>query len=932
MDEDGPAAPHQPRAVRRHARPGPLLDARRALSRTGRSCCRWARSTRRDARRKKRRRRSSTTSSSSPTTWSRPAPTASTWTPPAPPATATSSPPSRPARSCAPSTPTWASRSAWRGEFVIGMHGQVTHRRRAPRRPLAQGPARAGAEGGGEHLRALRQHQHRQVDGLEHRPRDHHHQAVHGDRRDPRPRQRRHGRRRRADLRLPAGRRDLEGLARPSSRSSRSTGTRRAPVTPRAWRARTRTPRAWADYRTAGDLVARMQMTRRMRLKEAKQYVAGKLGCSTRDLSTRSPWRPIRPSTASVRWPAPRRCTRRGRHDRGEVQHQQGARHADQLGRALQGARRAVEGPRARARRQGGPRVASVAGAVRFVRHAAILVASRLVNFVRLARSRSPKNRPLPVRRDLAATMVVGLGGGRPARRRAGPSRRKGSHVEPQDPHPDGRRLARRDDAIQIDATSKQGSRRPRAARKVEPLTAGRARPPARHLRLGGALHRRRHRRRGDAELRRHRRGAVRPLGGLLLYEQCLASDSLELFHQDYSYKAVKTLVPHEQMAMKEAQERLTIPVHYGSQPDLGRYSEPDGPCPNWSTLLPDLQDRRGARRTGAGDGAGRRGHGPRRRGPVGGRRRRHQLRHRRRRRRRRPAGDAARRRDLRARHPDMGIMVGMAAERVLGTHGELEFHGTRVAGQWPPGQQKLVEQAGATIYGPAVNVNTGRSLAWNTSPALALAKPCVAGASIPVHMNVGHGRRRRADAHGPAGRRRVAGAPRRPSRSCASTACRSAPAISSACPWRTACAAGIGGMRAAGDLVARLQMAKGMRLAQAKTYVAGRLGVARARPVGLRGDAGDPRRARAGQDRRGGGPPCVRPEPHGGQGQHRSPARPADQLRDPLGGAPGALTRSRRSRPAGAAAGTPPPPAAAQGKRARASNPEQGRGARAPP
>jgi dimethylamine--corrinoid protein Co-methyltransferase len=38
-------------------------------------------------------------------------------------------------------------------------------------------------------------------------------------------------------------------------------------------------------YRTAGDLVARMQMTRRMRLKEAKQYVADKLGCSTRDLS-----------------------------------------------------------------------------------------------------------------------------------------------------------------------------------------------------------------------------------------------------------------------------------------------------------------------------------------------------------------------------------------------------------------------------------------------------------------------------------------------------------------------------------------------------------------------------------------------------------------------------------------------------------------------
>ena len=37
--------------------------------------------------------------------------------------------------------------------------------------------------------------------------------------------------------------------------------------------------------RTAGDLVARMQMTRGMRLDEAKQYVAGKLGCTVGDLS-----------------------------------------------------------------------------------------------------------------------------------------------------------------------------------------------------------------------------------------------------------------------------------------------------------------------------------------------------------------------------------------------------------------------------------------------------------------------------------------------------------------------------------------------------------------------------------------------------------------------------------------------------------------------
>lgn len=38
--------------------------------------------------------------------------------------------------------------------------------------------------------------------------------------------------------------------------------------------------------------------------------------------------------------------------------------------------------------------------------------------------------------------------------------------------------------------------------------------------------------------------------------------------------------------------------------------------------------------------------------------------------------------------------------------------------------------------------------------------------------------------------------------------------------------ASGMGGMRAAGDLVARMEMTKSMRLQEAKTHVAGRLGV----------------------------------------------------------------------------------------------------------
>ena len=40
------------------------------------------------------------------------------------------------------------------------------------------------------------------------------------------------------------------------------------------------------------------------------------------------------------------------------------------------------------------------------------------------------------------------------------------------------------------------------------------------------------------------------------------------------------------------------------------------------------------------------------------------------------------------------------------------------------------------------------------------------------------------------------------------------------------ALASGMGGMRTAGDLVGRMQMTRGMRLKEAKTYVAERLGV----------------------------------------------------------------------------------------------------------
>jgi len=217
-------------------------------------------------------------------------------------------------------------------------------------------------------------------------------------------------------------------------------------------------------------------------------------------------------------------------------------------------------------------------------------------------------------------------------------------------------------------------------------------------------------------------------------------SDLCELQQQDYSYKAVKTVVASEQRLMQEAQYRLTIPVQYGAQADLGRYSKPDGPCPNWSQLLPEgrIDEARAAQEEAAAESEEdmvRIGEAMWEAGTDGmnfdtsG-----------------AAGDAdflavlkAVRR-LRDACPDMSIELGMASEFVLGMHGELEWEGVRLAGVWPVEQLRLAEQAGATIFGPAVNMNTGHSVAWNVARAIAIIKPCMDVAEIPVHPNVGMG------------------------------------------------------------------------------------------------------------------------------------------------------------------------------------------------
>jgi dimethylamine--corrinoid protein Co-methyltransferase len=229
-------------------------------------------------------------------------------------------------------------------------------------------------------------------------------------------------------------------------------------------------------------------------------------------------------------------------------------------------------------------------------------------------------------------------------------------------------------------------------------------------------------------------------INDLQYYEQYLCADSLELYHHDYSYKPAKAVTAFEQVVMRQAQFVTTAPLGYGAMPDLGLYTVPDGPVPNWSQLLPlgRIDEARAAQEEAVGlavddicfvadelieagaefidlDTAG-------------------------------AAGDADFLATLkaveriRAAHPDVGIQVGMAGEFVLGMHGELVYDGVRLAGLWPREQMKLAAKAGVTIFGPAINVNTGRSIAWNVARTLTIAKPCCSEATVPVHLNGGMG------------------------------------------------------------------------------------------------------------------------------------------------------------------------------------------------
>ena len=73
----------------------------------------------------------------------------------------------------------------------------------------------------------------------------------------------------------------------------------------------------------------------------------------------------------------------------------------------------------------------------------------------------------------------------------------------------------------------------------------------------------------------------------LQIYEKLFGADTMELCHVDYSFKPIKPIVTMERPILEQALLSTHIPLFYGAMPNLGLYSQPDGPFPNPAELLP---------------------------------------------------------------------------------------------------------------------------------------------------------------------------------------------------------------------------------------------------------------------------------------------------------------------------------------------------------
>jgi dimethylamine--corrinoid protein Co-methyltransferase len=219
-----------------------------------------------------------------------------------------------------------------------------------------------------------------------------------------------------------------------------------------------------------------------------------------------------------------------------------------------------------------------------------------------------------------------------------------------------------------------------------------------------------------------------------------MAADTVSLGHEDYSFKPVKPIIDYEAQTYYTTSLSTTVPFFYGAQPNLGLYFRKDGPHPNPADLLPmgKIDEARTAQEEAAEqlqEDMVYVGHKLAEIGCEGinfdtaG-----------------SAGDAdfyatlLTVAELKKQHPLMAIELGMSNEFVLGMHGEIDYEGKRLAGMYPHEQAAVSAAAGADIFGPAINVNTSRSVAWNLARAVTFVKHTSEVSQIPIHPNVGMG------------------------------------------------------------------------------------------------------------------------------------------------------------------------------------------------
>ena len=229
-------------------------------------------------------------------------------------------------------------------------------------------------------------------------------------------------------------------------------------------------------------------------------------------------------------------------------------------------------------------------------------------------------------------------------------------------------------------------------------------------------------------------------LEAALLHERALGADTFELAHADYSIKPVKPVIANEMQTMEEIQNEIVAPYFYGAMPNMGLYYAPDGPYGNPADLMREFKLEESMASSEAASEhlardiefvatkiiqAGADGFNFDTTAS---------------------AGDA----DfvgtlkgveaLRKNCPDAYINLGMAGESVMGIHGSIEYDGQIVAGLYPHQQVKLAQKAGASVFGPVVNTNTSKSLAWNLARAVTFIKECVKVSELPCHVNMGMG------------------------------------------------------------------------------------------------------------------------------------------------------------------------------------------------